>query len=227
MDFTFDPRTQRFRYTSGVLAGQFVSRKDVQEIVENNITRIKGDLKTITNLLLENKISVATWEETTALTIRKGTVQSYLAGKGGTYQIKPKDKGILGQAIGNEYIYLRRFSEDILAGKLSPAQIQDRVTKYADSFHKHYERGRNEAHKENGYNWEKWVTSGAGMICPDCIGYAMRNWQRIGSLPAIGTASSCRMRCRCHKEYSAELNSPTNSLLNQKHGWLNYGSYGR
>lgn len=221
MDFTFDPRSQRFRYTSGIYAGQFVSRKDVAEVIENNITRIKGDLGTITNLLLENKITVATWEDTVSSTIKKGVVQSYLAGKGGTYQLKPQDKGILGQALGNEYGYLRQFSQAILDGELSAAQIADRANKYADSFHKYYERGRSEGHKNNGYKWELWVTSGSGMVCPDCVGYAMQRWQRIGSLPGIGTASSCRMRCRCHKEYSTELNQPQDSLLLNKYGWLN------
>lgn len=221
MTFTFDPRSQRFRYTSGIYAGQFVSRKDVAEVIENNITRIKGDLATITNLLLENKITVATWEDAVSTTIKKGVVQSYLAGKGGTYQLKPKDKGILGQALGNEYGYLRQFSQAILDGELSAAQIADRANKYADSFHKYYERGRSEGHKNNGYRWELWVTSGSGMVCPDCMGYAMQRWQRIGSLPGIGTASSCRMRCRCHKEYSTELNQPQDSLLLNKHGWLN------
>ena len=220
MDFSFDPRTQRFRYKSGIFAGRFVSRKDVAEVVENNLTRIKGDMGAITNLLLENKITVTTWEGGIASAIKKGVVQSYLAGKGGTFQFKPKDKGVVGRAIGGEYGYLRRFSQDILDGNLSPAQIRDRTTKYGDSFHKYYEKGRNEGHKENGFKWEQWITSSTSRTCPDCIGYRMRRWQRIGTFPGIGTATSCRMKCRCHKDYSNDLNEPKDSILNSKYGWI-------
>ena len=220
--FAFDPKTQRFRYTSGSRTGRFVSRADVQNLVEQKIKDTKQDIATITNLLLQNKITTATWYDTMTEAIKKGQTQACLAGKGGTYQFKARDKGIVGKALVDEYMYLRRFAQDIEDGKLSPNQIRDRASKYGDSFHKTYERGRAEAYKENGYNWERWVTSQDEKTCPDCVGYGILSWQRIGSLPGIGTATACKMRCRCFKEYSNELNKPNlnNFLLTTKMGWL-------
>lgn len=220
--FAFDPRTQRFRYTSGSLAGRFVSRADVQNLVEQKIKNTKQDIATITDLLLQNKITTATWYEAMAEAVKKGQTQAYLAGKGGTYQFKSRDKGIVGKILVDEYIYLRRFAQEIEDGKLSPRQIRDRASKYGDSFHKIYERGRAEAYRENGYYWERWVTAKDEKTCPDCVGYGSLSWQRIGSLPGIGTATACKMRCRCFKEYSNELNKPNlnNFLLTTKMGWL-------
>ena len=220
--FAFDPRTQRFRYTSGSLAGRFVSRADVQNLVEQKIKNTKQDIATITDLLLQNKITTATWYEAMAEAVKKGQTQAYLAGKGGTYQFKSRDKGIVGKILVDEYIYLRRFAQEIEDGKLSPRQIRDRAFKYGDSFHKIYERGRAEAYRENGYYWERWVTAKDEKTCPDCVGYGSLSWQRIGSLPGIGTATACKMRCRCFKQYSNELNKPNlnNFLLTTKMGWL-------
>ena len=220
--FAFDPRTQRFRYTSGSLAGRFVSRADVQNLVEQKIKNTKQDIATITDLLLQNKITTATWYEAMAEAVKKGQTQAYLAGKGGTYQFKSRDKGIVGKILVDEYIYLRRFAQEIEDGKLSPRQIRDRASKYGDSFHKIYERGRAEAYRENGYYWERWVTAKDEKTCPDCVGYGSLSWQRIGSLPGIGTATACKMRCRCFKQYSNELNKPNlnNFLLTTKMGWL-------
>ena len=220
--FAFDPRTQRFRYTSGSFTGRFVSRADVQNLVEQKIKNTKQDIATITDLLLQNKITTATWYEAMAEAVKKGQTQAYLAGKGGTYQFKSRDKGIVGKILVDEYIYLRRFAQEIEDGKLSPRQIRDRAFKYGDSFHKIYERGRAEAYRENGYYWERWVTAKDEKTCPDCVGYGSLSWQRIGSLPGIGTATACKMRCRCFKQYSNELNKPNlnNFLLTTKMGWL-------
>lgn len=226
-DFAFDTKSQRFRYTSGIFAGRFVSRADVQEVIENNITRLKGDIKTTTQLLLDKKITVATWEQTMAEIIKKGNTQSYLAGKGGKFQFKPRDKGIVGNSLVDEYAYLRRFSQEINNGNLSPAQILDRANKYGDSFYKTYEKGRLESHKQAGYKWEKWTVGAYNNICPDCVNYSLSGWQIIGYFPPIGVATACKMRCRCHKDFANTLAKPTIDLFNQKNGWINYGSYVR
>jgi hypothetical protein len=229
MDFAFDPKTQRFRYTSGIFAGKFVSRADVQEIIENGIKRLKTDIKTVTELLLNNKISVSTWESTMAEIIKKGDTQSYLAGKGGKYIFKSRDKGIVGKALAEEYAYLRRFSQEIKNGNLSSSQIKDRANKYGDSFYKFYERGRAESHKEAGFRWEKWIIGAYNNVCPDCIAYSLSGWQLIGHFPSIGVATACKMRCRCHKDYSSNVSKPDLNLLNSRQGWINhaanYGTY--
>jgi hypothetical protein len=218
MSFTFDPKSQRYRWASGIFAGRYMSRKDVEEVIEANITRIKGDIATITNLLVGNKITVPTWEEEIALAIKKGVIQSYIGGKGGTFQISQRDKRIVGNAIAIEYQYLRQFSKSILAGNLTPAQIRDRSSKYADSFHKYYALGYAEGHRLAKFLWERRITT-PGDICADCQGYAAMGWQVIGSLPKIGTASQCRMRCRCYFEYSKSIGKPELSMF-RRFGWV-------
>jgi hypothetical protein len=220
MTFAFDPKSQRFRWTSGIFAGRFMSRQDVEEVVEANINRIKGDLSTITNLLLQHKISVATWEDEVFGAFKKGAIQSYLLGKGGRYQLTARDKNNLTLLIGSESQYLRRFAQDVLDGKLSEKQIQDRTSKYGDSFHRYYSTGRAEGHRLNGFRWEARRTT-PGEICSSCQYYASVGWQLIGTLPAIGTGSECRMRCRCYFEYSKSNTKPMQqSLLHRRFGWV-------
>lgn len=226
MVFSFDTKSQRFRYKTGIYAGRFVSRKDVQQIIETNIKLIANDISVITNLLLENKISVSTWESAMAAAIKKGHTQSYLLGKGGTFQFNPRDKGILGNVLSMEYMYLRRFAESINKGELTKAQIKNRAKLYANSFHKLYERGVFESHKQNGYFWEKWVTSVDGEICNDCIAFSQLSWQRIGFFPHIGVATECKTNCRCSKIYSNSAIIPETNILSTKNGWL-YGTFNK
>jgi hypothetical protein len=53
----------------------------------------------------------------------------------------------------------------------------------------------------------------------------MNGWQIIGYFPPIAVATACKMRCRCHKDYSNSVTKPIVDLLNSKQGWINYGSY--
>lgn len=198
----------------------------MQQIIETNIKLIANDINTITNLLLDDKISVSTWENAMAAAIKKGHTQSYLLGKGGIYQFNPKDKGILGNVLSIEYMYLRRFAESINKGELTKAQIKNRAKLYANSFHKLYERGVFEAHKQNGYFWERWMTSIGGEICNDCIAFSQLSWQTIGFFPHIGIATECKTNCRCTKIYSKAPTIPQTDILSTKNGWL-YGSFNK
>lgn len=218
--FEFDKRSQRYRYTSGKNSGQFVSREKVLDLMEAKISLIKEDLSLVTELLLQNRISLGTWEQTVASAIKTQHILGYSVGKGGIDRLNQSDYGRIGQYLRGQYVYLRRFSESIARGNLTPNQIRDRLTKYADAVYTSYELGVRESHRLAGYRWERRITAGSGQICGDCSDYASRGWSPIGLLPPPGVGSACLSRCRCIMDYSQEVSRPNTDILSLKLGWL-------
>ena len=218
-EFAFDRSSQRYRVTSGPGKGQYISATAVLELTEKYIDQLKTDVSTVADKLVEGKITVATWEETTAKTLKELHLNSYALGKGGVAQMSSRDYGIIGSELRSEYEYLRGFSQDILKGELSEAQLRDRLSLYIDAAYSSYERGRFESHRSNGYNWERRYRNSA-QSCSSCVVYAARGWQPLGSQPHIGEACECGNRCRCHKEYSKDRRRPKDSLLTQNWGYI-------
>lgn len=214
--FTFDQKSQRYRYKD---SGKFVSAEAVRNLSEKYIDQLKTDIGTIADKLAEGKINVTTWEETTARALKDLHLNQFLLGRGGLKQVSQRDYGIIGSELKKEYQYLRGFSQDILAGKMTREQFRDRVFKYVDSSYGTYELGRAESHREAGYNWER-RTPNAAVSCDSCVVYAARGWQPLGTLPAIGDECECKSRCRCHKEYSDNHKRPTDSIISSRFGWV-------
>ena len=214
--FTWDTKSQRYRYKD---SGKYVSAEAVRNLSEKYIDQLKDDLGTIADKLIQGKINVATWEETTAKALKELHINQFLLGRGGLKQVTSRDYGVIGAELKKEYQYLRGFSQDILAGKMTREQFRDRVSKYVDSSYGIYELGRAEAHRGAGYNWERRIRNTA-VSCDSCVVYAARGWQPLGTLSAIGSECECRARCRCHKEYSDNHKRPTDSLVSSQWGWV-------
>jgi hypothetical protein len=213
----FDNKSQRYRNKS---TGKFMSRKQVVDLLENQISLIKKDLTTVTNLLLDNKITVGAWDEIAPKAIKRGNVIAYALGKGGKYQLNDKDYAKISNKIRFEFGYLRKFAESIGNGKLTSNQIRDRISKYGDGFYAMHEEGRRNGHSENKYKWERRYTS-RGEICVDCSRYAAMGWQVIGSLPIVGQQSRCMSRCRCEFSFSVSSEKPTAGINEvRSFGWL-------
>lgn len=218
-EFAFDRSSQRYRVTSGPGKGQYISAAAVRSLTERYIEQIKADISTVADKLIEGKISVTTWEETTARALKDLHANSYVLGRGGLAQMSQRDYGIIGQQLRSEYEYLRGFSQDILKGELSEAQLRDRLSLYIDAAYSSYERGRFESHQSNGFTWERRYRNSA-RSCTSCIVYAARGWQPLGSQPHIGEACECGNKCRCHKEYSKDRRRPKDSLPHQNWGFI-------
>lgn len=219
--FTFDKRTNQYRYTSGPQNGKFVSFSKIQGLIEDNIKQTQADMQTITGLLLDKKITVSTWEAAIADAIKRGNYWSFTVGRGGARSFTQRDYQQLQSRVASEYAYLRRFSQEILDGKLTPAQIKNRTAMYADSFHSTFSVARDEAAYQGGSKWERWSAKDDGSTCEDCSGKSARGWQPIGTLGSPGVGVRCRGRCRCSKSYSAESMRPDNqSILSQRDGFL-------
>jgi hypothetical protein len=202
--FYWNSSSQRYQYANGNKQGQFVREKDVVRITEKAIADTLQLGNKVTDNLLSGKINVSTWERQTAELIRDVSLYQYSLGIGGLKQMDWRDHAELSGKLNLQYQYLRGFSNEILRGELSEAQIAARAQMYYNKTRHFYEDGKLKGHSRNGYLWERRVIA-ASHSCSDCIRYSSMGWAKIGTLPNPGENCQCRANCKCVKYYS---NSP-------------------
>ena len=205
--FYWNKKSQRYHYANGSKRGQFVRESKVEELTKQAISDYIKVGNVINNNLFSGKINVATWERQTAEALRGLAVYQYALGIGGVKQMDWKDHSLINGQLNLQYQYLRRFSQEILRGDLSEAQIRARIQMYYNKGNHFHEQGRLEGHKRNGYLWERRVLA-AHHSCDDCIRYNGMGWAQIGTLPNPGESCQCRANCRCVKYYSNSIIMP-------------------
>lgn len=208
-EFIWDKRVQRYRYVRGSGRGQFVSRAAMESLTRSHIAQIERDILTIGNLFADGKISLATWEEQTAIALKTGHIQSYLLGIGGKSQMTQSDYGILGAKLRSEYEYLRGFSRDIVEEGMSREMFLSRLRLYTSAIRGSQEKGKSQGHVRNGFQWERRRRTKTES-CSECVIYAALGWQRINTLPQPTEACTCKSNCGCYKEFA--IAKPRDSL---------------
>lgn len=159
--------------------------------------------------MLSGSITVADWERQIAQALRDLSIWEYAAGVGGTKQMGWKDYSIITGDLNFQYQKLRQFSQTILNGDLSKAQIRARVQMYFQKARALNQYGRREGHKRNGYMWERRVLANAEN-CVSCVRYAAAGWLPIGTLPLPTVSCECRANCLCRFYFSNAIARPKN-----------------
>jgi hypothetical protein len=216
LEFIFDRTIQRYRYAD---SGKFVGQKAVENLTVKAIVQVEGDITTITNLLIEGKINVGTWEDTTKSALKNLHSWNYLLGVGGEKQMTQADYGALGQKLKQEYKYLRGLAKELIEGTVTEAQLRARMAQYTASGGTTHELGRAKSHQKAGYFWEKRIRTKMNS-CESCYSYAEMLWQPIGTLPEAGQKCECRSNCGCYKVFSRNSTKPGDSILEHGFGWL-------
>lgn len=209
MNFSWDKKTQRYRQRNadGSL-GSFVSRRQILQLTERNLDSFKPELRSLAQDLFDDKISLAAWELKTAAKLKTGHIQSWALGRGGIDRLTPRDYGLIGSRLREQYIYLRNFAQAIRRGELTQAQILARLDLYTEAFYPTQQAAETEGHRLNG-DLYYFNALAAGENCPGCITETNKGWQEIGKGVPIGSRN-CLIRCRCHWEYS--INKPSQNL---------------
>jgi hypothetical protein len=208
-NFTFNKTSQRYHYSDGEKRGQFVSKGQVRDATQSFIDSYKEVFSQINQDYSAGKIPIALWENKLADAIRDVTVCSY---KVANPQATAADWGNVGRQLQKQYTFLRNFTRDVHAGKLSDAQIQARSNQYLQFAHTVFNNANRDAHSDAGYKWERRYI-GSVHPCPDCPRYAALGWQPIGSLPKVGENCQCKSHCRCYFEFSNSFGKPKESIL--------------
>jgi hypothetical protein len=206
--FTFDSKSQRYRFKTGDRAGQFVSKAKVRSLIEKRITEERAAIDRLAANLVNDSIRLQDFEKGMAKRLKTLHIQSYILGRGdaGTFD-NAVDKRLVEQALETQYQYLRGFTEAIRDGNLSEAQIRARAKSYARAAYGTQQRAAQRGHAETGrYQYERNVTSAGAGTCFDCEYLAFRGIVPIGTISFSQPPGSrlCRASCRCYMEYLIE-----------------------
>lgn len=205
--FTFDKKSQRYRFKTGDRAGQFVSKAKVRALIEERIQQERDAIDRLAVNLTNRSIKLKNFEEGMAKRIKQLHIQSYLLGKGGEGNYDSTgDRAAMQSIIERQYRYLRGFTTDIRDGKLTVAQIKARAKMYAAAAYGSQQRGTASGHRESDrYNYEKNVLGDADH-CIDCEYLSFRGVVPIGQISAINPPGTrvCKVNCRCHIEFYIE-----------------------
>lgn len=189
--------TGRYRdNASGRFVSQLRVRGDIDGYIDNSKTRIDA----LTNQLRNREIGLAEWQTSMRQEVKAMHLNTSMAAHGGRAQMTPADWGRSGQQIRQQYQYLDKFAADIASGKVGlDGRLNVRAGMYAEAARGTHEQEMRRMAAQSGMTQERRILH-AKESCGDCIEYAGRGWQPIGSLPRIGD-SQCRVNCRCTFEY--------------------------
>ena len=149
------------------------SDEEIDEEAKDELSLTFIDLFLITlsdetaSLILE-EISIQRWVHNMRDSITKGTTAEYLLGVGGKNVLDDLDLEKLSDMIKTQFGYFQKFAEEIRGGKLSGAQILQRIGMYGEAITNGYEQAKAKSH---------------GITLPE--------------YPADGN-QQCVSNCRCH-----------------------------
>ena len=125
--------------------GQFMPRAKVLGYVQQSIDAGGLVTDTLGNLVMEARLSPLDWRHMMREEIKREYIAQYLLGIGGRDQMTFEDWGRLGGMLKEQYGHLDKFYDQIVAGKLSDAQVGARSRMYSASAREAFERANGQA----------------------------------------------------------------------------------
>ena len=187
----------RYRNTA---TGRFVPERVVLREVDKVYAASAQTMKGLTQSLVDGDLSLPEWQRAMEAQIKMVNRIGGVAARGGLDQMTQADWGHVGAQTKRQYQYFRNFAAEIASGKqkLNGTAVT-RAGLYGEAGRGTYQEGKRRQAKRKGYNEERRML-GFAEHCPDCVKYAQRGWQPIGTLPRIGD-SQCRTYCKCFFTY--------------------------
>ena len=198
MTWAWDPRSFRYRDTG---TGRFLPRGEVLGYVDTSIHASSNVSGLLAGYVGDGTLSPADFRSLFREELKGEYIREYLLGIGGRGQMTQADWGSIGGMLADQYRYLDGFIAELEAGNLTPEQIAARVNMYVNSSREAFERAHGRVAGKAGCDEEIW-SLGAAEHCEDCVAYAAKGWQPIGTFPEPGEgATICMTNCKCSKSY--------------------------
>lgn len=195
--FKWEKQTRRYRNKQ---TGRFISKEAVYALTASRIELAKSDLDTLGQLLLDGRISLKSWQQQTAETLKILHTQQYLLGVGGQKAIQKADYLEIGRELKNQYQYLRNFAVDLTQGTMTEAQFKARLKMYADAAKVSYFQGEKVAAARAGLPFAMRIL-GDAEHCISCPEIAARGVVPISKVVLPTRQCECRVKCRCKLRY--------------------------
>lgn len=152
--------------------GRFISQQAMMGLRDTFATAMGGEARKATQALIDagTPDGLVKWMQDMREIVKTATIDEYILGRGGRWQMTPSDWGRTGQMIREQYQYIQRFAGDILDGKLTPAQMLARAQMYGQCGTEAYEKGNAQA--MGGLNLPAYPGDGSS----ECLVYCRCHW---------------------------------------------------
>ena len=214
--YEFSDKLGKYR---NIVTGKFVSFKQVLSLLDANAA---PQIKTLENLSIavsEHKLSVSAWYMAMQQQLGRLTVQNAALAAGGFDKLKATDFARLDKSLRDDFKRLNNFGRDLDAGKLSQAQIINRIQMYAGTARKQYYASQPRPKTKKGEVVLERRVLGAAEHCSWCTYLAGLGWQPYGILPLPGASNpdckddQCLSHCQCRIERKVVSRKESAALL--------------
>lgn len=201
--YTWSRQARRYRDAT---TGRFVSYSGVYRLLDANEDANIRLIRSLTESLRDGDLPAPAWYIAVQNQLRRLHVQCAALGAGGFDNLRPGDFIRIDRKLREEMDRLIVFGQQIGAGLLSDAQIDNRLTMYAGTARiQFYKAQRKPPTGPGEMVIEKRVLLPAEH-CEWCLYLVDLGWQPFGVLPYPGetvadwTEDSCLSNCRCRME---------------------------
>lgn len=164
--WVWDPEAARYRWPN---TGRAVPPTRVAAAREALIRESDAQLRGLADRLSSGEINLRQWNIEMRREIQNRHMSLTALGAGGRKHLSKADRWEAQKRIAREYEYLQGFTQDLAAGKLSPAQLRNRASLYGqasarDSFHAASRR----VHEAAGFQYKSRVGPNDDRTCDTC-----------------------------------------------------------
>lgn len=179
-----------------LFTGQVIAQQVVLDVLSERMAEGLARMNGMLDAVLAGSGGMEELQTSLVAELRRAHTQAAALGKGGWDAMTPQDWGRVGFRLRTEYSFLRDFMRDVFDGKLSLAQIQNRLRQYANHLQMSFWEANRSTHAETGFTEEARQTTPADH-CDDCLGYEAQGFVPLGTLPPPGVGSVCQSECHC------------------------------
>lgn len=206
--WAWDKRSGRYR---DLTTGRYLSKANLEKLQQRQLALLQQDIQSIGNLLLDGKISLKTWQEATAQTLKTAHLLQATLGKGGYEQLTQNDIQQVQRRLRSQFGYLKQFAIDLQRGHsisstgqqvaMTEARFKSRLALYSKATRTSFEQSKqNNATNQRQYYMQRYIQS--VHPCLSCPRYAAMGRVPVGALPLPGDACECGANCKCIVVYS-------------------------
>lgn len=212
VDYEYDPKTNRFRYTSGSSKGQFLSRSASLSIVARGLDREKRSLTELADRLYDGKIGLDKFILESSDKLKQIHLFQGIIARNGLDKLTDNDKKIISgnlknqltsgkDPITNDKYGLKYLLKDIIKEKPSRDKLRQRLELYAESGKESFFAIQKEAKKDVGLTEARRLLGATDHHCPQCLEYFGRGWVSISDVILPTQRCDCKNRCKCSLEF--------------------------
>jgi len=198
--YTFDDRSCRYR---SLTTGRYVARGRIVELLDAQIQQRGSRLARLTMDYAANKLTPRDWIVAMRDELRRAHLQYASLGRGGWDRLAGDAKayGRIGGILQADYRRLLGFADDIANGRLSDAQILNRLEMYLGNARREFWENQRDGLRASGQRYEARRVLQPAEHCEDCIVMAREGWKPIEQLVMPGEGSRCLTNCKCVVDY--------------------------